>query len=571
MKRKRDINRQEKKRETGETAAPRRRLGAWRYPKTILVMATVACLMPFAAKAFHIDDPLFVWAGRQMQNRCWDPYGFDINWYGSTMPMHEVTKNPPLACALIALIASIFGENELILHIGFLGQAIAAILGVYVLGRRLCNHPVQAALAVLFTPVFMISSTTLMCDVLMLALWIWALVLWMRGLEDDQPLSLVLAALLVGACCLTKYFGIALIPLLLIYSLIRKGKLGWWLVYLPIPIVIIALYENAMCALYGHVLIWDAFRYVRGSEAHGAAVLVSKLLTILGFIGGCSAIVLICAPVLWRSRIWIGAIAALFLLPHTWILLSSLSTFINSPARLGIMLFWTLLILGGICVLALPILEWRHHRNAEIVMLWLWVWGTFVFCIFNWTVNGRSVLPMVPPVAILLLRQIESVPKATKLQLNCCLGAAAVCSLVVTLADYRLANSARAAAAEVRSKFGNSSVPIWFQGHWGFQYYAQANGLLPWNTTNPQFRAGDLLVVPVSNTNLKPIYLNLVERIATIEMPVLPGVATMSHEVGAGFYTDIVGPLPFSFGPVQREKYIVFRLKTANPTVESAP
>jgi 4-amino-4-deoxy-L-arabinose transferase-like glycosyltransferase len=75
------------------------------------------------------------------------------------------------------------------------------------LARRLCDHPIHAALAALFTPVFMVSSTTLMCDVLMVALWVWAVVLWMRGLQNNQPLLLVLGAILVGACSLAKYFG----------------------------------------------------------------------------------------------------------------------------------------------------------------------------------------------------------------------------------------------------------------------------------------------------------------------------------------------------------------------------
>src|SRR5215831_1383345 len=127
-----------------------------RHPKTILVIVTLACLLPFADKAVHIDDPLFVWAAHQIQIRWWDPYGFDVNWYGWTMPFHQVTKNPPLACAVLALLMSVFGDTELILHLGFFVQAIAAILGTYALARRLCNHPTQAALATLFTPVFIV-------------------------------------------------------------------------------------------------------------------------------------------------------------------------------------------------------------------------------------------------------------------------------------------------------------------------------------------------------------------------------------------------------------------------------
>ncbi len=533
-----------------------------RYPRVILIIITLACLLPFADKAIHIDDPLFVWAGRQMQTRWWDPYGFEVNWYGWTMPMHEVTKNPPLACAWIALLISIFGENEFALHLGFFLQAIAVVLGTYTLARNLCDHPFYAALAALCTPVFMISSTTLMCDVLLVAFWVWAVVSWMRGTRENRPLFLALAALLVIAASLTKYFGIALVPLLLAYSLVRNRKAGWWLIYLLLPVAVMGLYEGAMRALYGHGLMWDAFSYANQNEAHGIGAWFVKAVTALGFTGGCCAIVLLLAPVLCRSRAWVWAVlGAIVVLPTTWILASTLAN-AESLARLGITLLWTLLILSGVAVLALPILEWRRLRNEDALMLLLWIWGTFVFCILNWTINGRSILPMVPAVAILLLRRIEFVRMLANVRLIWFFGAAAIFSLLITLVDYRLADSARAAATEIRSQFRiPSSATVWFQGHWGFQYYAQINGFRAFDSTHPQTRPGDLMVLPFNNTNLKPIPENTFERIGVIEVPVFPWMAAMGRAVGAGFYTDIVGPLPFAFGDVPPEKYYVIRFK----------
>src|SRR5438045_3906344 len=242
-----------------------------RFPRTILVLVNLVCLLPFANKAIHIDDPLFVWAARHMQTECWNPYAFDVNWYGYTMPMHEVTKNPPLASCYLALVISVFGENVVALHLAFFVQAIAAVLGTYMLARRFCNHPFLAALAALFTPVFMTSSTTLMCDMLMVALWVWAIVFWMRGLENNEPLTLVLAGLLISACALAKYLGIALVPLLLVYSLWRNRKAGVWLAYLLIPVALMGFYEWATRALYGHGLLRDAFRYASQHEAHTLA------------------------------------------------------------------------------------------------------------------------------------------------------------------------------------------------------------------------------------------------------------------------------------------------------------
>ena len=527
---------------------------ARRFPRIILVLITLACLLPFAGKAIHIDDPLFVWAARHMQTQWWNPYGFDVNWYGSTMPMHEVTKNPPLASAYLALIMSVFGENVIAFHLGFFAQAIAAVLGTYALARRLCSHPFQATLAALFTPVFMTSSTTLMCDMLMVALWVWAVALWIRGLDNNEPLTLVLAGLLIGVCALAKYFGIALVPLLLVYSLVHTRKVGTWLIYLAIPVVIMGIYEWASHALYGHGLLLDAFGYAKQNDAHTLHGFFIKTVTTVSFTGGCCAIALVVAPFLGRliPRFRVGIAAAV-----------SLATicFFN-VTQLGMAFQYGLCVFGGLIVLTLAVLEWRRHKNAESLLLLLWVFGTIAFCVLNWTINGRSILPMVPAVAILLLRRIEAVSEAKALRLHWPLAVAAVLSLLVARADYQLANSARAAAIRIKNEFGGSAAnTIWFEGHWGFQYYAEANGLIAFDSTDQRFHPGDFIVLPFNNTNLASIPKEKVERVSMIELPASRWVATMSRPLGAGFYMDILGPLPFAFGAVPDEKYYVLRFK----------
>lgn len=536
---------------------------AERHPKTILVITTLVCLLPFAGKAIHIDDPLFVWAGQHMRNRWLDPYGFDVNWYGWTMPFHQVTKNPPLACGFLALIISVFGNTEWVLHLGFFAQAIAAILGTYVLARRLCNHPTQAALATLFTPVFMLSSTTLMCDVLMIALWIWAVVFWIRGLDENRPALLGLAGFLIGACSLAKYFGLALIPLLLVYSLLRKERSGRLLAYLLMPVVLIAFYEWVMWSSYGHCLVQDAFGYASERHSYAVGVILFKVLAGLSFAGGCCAIVIISIPILWRPKGWPFALIVLpLLLLSAWVLSGSLPANTGIFNHFGITLWWTLLILGGLVILGLPIFDWKRRKSPDAVLLLLWIWGTFAFCIFNWSINGRSVLPMVPAVAILLLRQIESNATTKNHRVSWALGAAALLSLVVSFSDYHLANSARRAVAEIKTKFGNdSATTIWFQGHWGFQYYAQEKGWRPLDFKHLETQTGDLLVFPVNNTNLKPIPKDLIDTVWSVEIPGWPLIATMSNALGAGFYMDIYGPFPFSFGVVPPEKYFIIKLK----------
>src|SRR5262252_4808920 len=145
------------------------------HPNWALALATLALLAPFLNKPFNMDDPLFIWAGRHIQADPGNPYGFEVNWFGTLAPMWQATKNPPLASYYLALVGVVLGWGELAMHAALLLPAIAVILGTHRLARQFCACAWLAALATLLTPVFLISSTTVMCDVPMLALWIWAI------------------------------------------------------------------------------------------------------------------------------------------------------------------------------------------------------------------------------------------------------------------------------------------------------------------------------------------------------------------------------------------------------------
>src|SRR4051812_8510350 len=104
-------------------------------------LATIAGLAPFIGKAFHIDEPLFIWMGQQILQHPQDPYGFSVNWYGLHQPIFRVMETPPLACYYTALIGRFLGWSEPAMHFGFLLPAVAAIMGTFFLARRLSASP----------------------------------------------------------------------------------------------------------------------------------------------------------------------------------------------------------------------------------------------------------------------------------------------------------------------------------------------------------------------------------------------------------------------------------------------
>ena len=276
------------------------------HPNWALTLATLAALAPFLSKPFNVDDPLFIWAAQQIYLHPGNPYGFDVNWAQTVFPMWHVTENPPLACYYVALAAGCFGWSEIGLHSAFLLPAIAVVLGTYRLAEKFCRCPALAALATLFTPVFLVSSMTLMCDVLMLAFWIWAAVLWVEGMERDDFGRLALSGLLVALAELTKYYGVCLMPLLGAYGLFRKHRPGRWMIYLLIPLAVLYGYQVATMTLYGHNLLLDAVQFTSffaafEQENHGHPSFATTL-TALAFTGGCVSATTLFAPLLWRRR-----------------------------------------------------------------------------------------------------------------------------------------------------------------------------------------------------------------------------------------------------------------------------
>jgi hypothetical protein len=223
--------------------------------------------------------------------------------------MAAVTQNPPLAAYYLAGVGSLFGWSEVALHIGFLLPALALVLGMYCLGRNFCSQPLWAALATVAAPVFLLSSTSVMCDTMMMAFWVWSVFFWMEGFKTGNPAKLGVAALLIAACSLTKYFGISLIPLLLTYSLLEQRRIGRWLAYLCLPVLALAFYQWLTHRLYGRGLLLNAVAYATHLRVGGE--LPSKLLAGVAFAGGGLVMLLTAAPLLWdRKKLAAGVITA---------------------------------------------------------------------------------------------------------------------------------------------------------------------------------------------------------------------------------------------------------------------
>ena len=528
------------------------------HPLATIGLFILLTLGPFLNKAIHIDDPVFVWTAEQILKHPGDFSGFDKNWYGESQPMPIINWNPPATSYLLAGVMAVFGEREMALHAAMLLVAFAAAAGIFQLACMWCERPLLATFIAMSTPVFLVSATTLMCDVPMLAAWIWAVVFWERALKNGKAFHFLTAGLLAGLAVLTKYSALPLLPLLPILGLLRKRNLGWWLLWLIVPVAMIELYQFGTARLYGEGLISIAADCAAKFRFGVTSGWVNKIVIGTAYAGGSLLPVLFFARRVWAKRelLMVGGLALAAAAATLW------ATGAGSQFEWSFQLQMGLLLAAGIHLLLLSAAELWRRRDAVSLMLALWLGSGFVFAaVLNWTVSARSFLPLAPMAAILVVRGLKQNKSAAEkpAAFPWPLGISAAVSLLIAAADFSLAHSVRAAAHQLAADYQPSTNKLWFQGHCGFQFYLEKSGARPVDFSRSVLAPGEIMILPSNNSNLVTPDAGDVENVAVLEFPVCPWLSTVHAATGAGFY-GAGGLLPFVFGPAPVEKYFVCRV-----------
>ncbi len=537
-----------------------------RYAVTLLIGFFALMLVPYANKAFHIDDPLFIWTAEHIRTDPFNFFNFNINWNGMVMPMWTRTQNPPLASYYLAAASYFVGWREAAVHLAFLIPALGVVAGTYFLAREFCSKPVLATIIGLASPVFLLSSTTIMSDVLMLCFWVWSVHFWVSGTKERRPMKLFIASILISAAFLSKYYGASLIPLMFCYSLLRERKFSASLLFLLIPVSVLVLYQLGTKALYGQGLLLNAASYSTGYRESHQSNMLERLAILCSFTGGCFLSIVLFVPLLWGKKTFS---ISLILIPAVIALVLRLSTLggyeLKSEKGLdwAFILTFALFVYAGVAVCVMMIADFINDRNIESLLLSLWANGTLVFAGFiNWSNNGRSLLPLAPVFGIVLIRHLDRSGITGTFNKSWKIPLLLIVSLFighqVALADYRLADSARTAAGKIMNEYKSQGRTVWFQGHWGFQFYMESLGGKAMDVRHPSFTQDDIIAEPSNYTH--PLLLPQEAKISEMRFPIGIYITTMSPLKGAGFYSAVLGPLPYAVGSESVETYSIYRV-----------
>ena len=351
----------------------------------------------------------------------------------------------------------------------------------------------------------------------------------------------------------------------------RLKRLGSWAWYLLLPIRrCLSGYQQWTRALYGVRLITSAARFSTTVREVRRSPFLANAFIDLGFVGGCTLPALTLAPFLWRWKkilvvLMVSGIAGFLIGTGQIRLGESVGLRDFHEHTLSVAVHLSLFIAGGFSVMALAATDAWKHRDTDSLLLMLWVFGTFIFTGFvNWSINARSILPLIPAAGILLARRIDALQSASKpwrpATLVIPLALAGAVSIWLTWGDTEMANSARTAARLIEQKTHTQPGTVWFMGHWGFQYYMESFGARPVVVQEPPSRPGDFLAEVENSLSLVDIRPEYISSRDVFRIPIRLGITAMQGKLGAGFYASDVGPLPFAIGRVPDERYELLHL-----------
>ena len=533
-------------------------------------------------KAVHIDDTIYLEIARWITVSPLHPLSGQVNWVNTREPISQISSSPLLFIYGLAAVIKVFGESEMALH-GLMSLFTGVcIWSFYYLAALLKIRDNMALTAMLALGPAFLPSQNLMLDVPLVAfslLFFWALFASYAATSRRKTLLLVLAGLAAGAGALTKYPGLVLIPLLLVYLVATRQLARSWVVLLPVSLF------GAWCAFnvfdYGgvHVLQTGSGPVESGSvhlyRLAGLPLLQlpGRLLDGLMCLGATSPFALVSLSYLMQSQrrrtglLFLAAIGVLCFI----------GTFVFQgedlvPALLRVVFLFCTLVL----VLALGHSLWRSghqtRRNGSerseqesallpifraMLLAWLLLGACFVLLLVPF-MAVRHVLTLVP--VILLLSGVYVFPRVSSRSVLWATAITGLTGLWIGAGDWQTANCARAEAFDIRSALP-AQAHIYFVGHWGWQWYAAKNGMRQYDLKATQLLAGDYLVAP-HIIGAVPIsarygpYLKPVRDFAVPSSSMLP--RTVSSR--ANFYGGGWNPLPWtlSSGPV--ETFTVFQV-----------
>ncbi|MGH7799253.1 MAG: glycosyltransferase family 39 protein [Thermodesulfobacteriota bacterium] len=555
--------------------------------------------IPFINKPFHIDDPYFIAVGENILHHPLQPFYGKVALYGQDFltfekigkdpNTFESMSHPPLLPYFIAIVAFITGSiTERSLHIFYMLFTTLAALSAYLLSNRFTRHPLICTFLLISSPIFVLSSHSIMTDMVMLAFYLSGMYSFIYGIDNDNKKILLLSGVFIGLAILTRYVALTLIPLLFAYSILNKRSLIKTLFPFFISALLLGVWSFQNLIYYGELHFIASSRFFAKyyeNFSFGFNDLFKKAISDLSSIGGSAVFPFVWLVFISRRKIIIYSLSVLFSL-YVLIInpldIEAFRYYSNLQLILFICFFSTGLFITynvfevGIKPFIISLsksssLERRNiiYKDTDNIFLFLWFGGILASSIIILPFgSARYMLPPLLPIVIILINRAEKVfnKNVRYFQIFCTSVITLTLMMGFSLAygDYIYADAYRSFVKSLKGKIDNNR--IWFIGEWGFRYYMEKEGYSNLLSNNDSPKEGDIIIKPriAGLHDMSTELISRVELIDSVEYGSNFPFKLLNPEAKAGFYAHGFGFLPFSFSTAELEHFDIFKVGSPN-------
>jgi hypothetical protein len=402
----------------------------------VVLVCVLALRLPFLNHAIQGDDVYYLAGAQHAQVDPLHPHHARYPFQGVVVDMRG-HPHPPLNTWVLAGLLAVAGDvREPVFHAAYIVFSLIAAFSTLSLARRFSPHPLLATLMFLAAPAFVVNGTSLEADLPLLAFWMAAVALFVRG-------SLLLSIVAMALAAMTAYQAVFLVPVLAAWLYFKKSRraVEWATVLVPLAVVGgWQLYERSASGTAPATVLTGYFQEYAlqrlAAKLRNAAALtvhtgwlVFPVVAVMAFARKRVALVLT-----------IIGLALAFLDPHP--------------------LFWASWMTGAIVLTGI--------RGDRFLVSWVWLFFASALVVF-FAGSARYLLPIAAPVAILATRVLEG---RTRLLAAGCAASFAL-GLCLAVANRQHWDGYRAFAGTT------GEGRTWINAEWGFRFYAESAGALP--------------------------------------------------------------------------------------------
>jgi hypothetical protein len=516
-------------------------------------------LLPFLEKAFTTDDTFFLVQAKQVLKDPLQPTAFEMVWLDvPERASHIAPAGPAMAFLLAPVVAA--GGVEWMGHLLQLVLLSGALIGTVALALRLGLArwwAGAAGLLVAVSPAVLGMAGTVMPDLAAMAFGVLGLERLIAWRQDRRLHAAVLAVLFLAIAALARSH---LVILPAIGALLVAGEFfepaSWrerpWARWMPVvaaPLTTFALLLITRDAAAQDADLMGSMRRLSSFASVGR--------NSIAFLTHWVLVVPLAVPwVLLRPRAMLARWWVFLIATAGAVLLISRDIFpqlfVAPIAGLAAAVLWDIFADG-----------WRRRDSLQLA---LGLWLLIPLAPAPYThLPSKFLLAAVPGAALLVAREMSKLGGGrarAALGVTCALGI--VLGVAILRADAAFADLGRRAAAEWIAPNVARGHRVWFAGHWGFQWYSEKAGGRILTLTPPYPESGDLVVTGYECEPGGEIIRMLVEGRSGTHLAQLqdasPGGRVMSHEVGAGFFSNAWGYLPWGWGTKPLATFDLWRI-----------